>query len=354
MRRLPDSDYSGSFVLPRFTTFAFHCSNKPATPEAAVTTDTSDQGTQLHRGQPPLQPLHAWRYGLLQPGNRHGATTPHRVPDYHFATAAQQHSPRSTFTALTLEEYQLLSQQQATPLSQHDYTRPTHCIPGDYNSTLLSISLPEAANVLYYHTTSLRTTTNNNYTYVIVQLQVEQQLFVRHLTSGQFVHFTRDYISYIMSIQNNFYLPTTQHPQLVYKVECDMSTFTDTYSLKNNYIWNYCTPQLLPDLLHYLNNRDQLHDFQHKAITTILCKSIQYYGFALLTMTNLTQQHKTQLHCFLRDYDQHMTCSETDDERLRGAPNYMTSFFTTHYFATLDSRLQMVSSLQGPRWALHA
>ena len=47
------------------------------------------------------------------------------------------------FTALTLEE-------------QLDYTRPIHCIRGGlrmphYNSTPLSVSLPEAANVHYYH-----------------------------------------------------------------------------------------------------------------------------------------------------------------------------------------------------------
>ena len=56
-------------------------------------------------------------------------------------------------------------------------------------------------------------------------------------------------------------------------------------------------PLLLPELLHYLYNRDQLHDFQHKAITTILCKSIQYYGFTLLTMTNLTFSGSTTNTC---------------------------------------------------------
>ena len=55
-------------------------------------------------------------------------------------------------------------------------------------------------------------------------------------------------------------------------------------------------------------------------------------------MTNLTQHHKALLHRFLRDYDQHMSCPEIGDERLQGAPNYMTTFFTTHYYATLDSR----------------
>ena len=223
-----------------------------------------------------------------------------------------------------------------------------------YNSTLLSISLPKAANVHYYLATSMRTTTGNNYTYAIVRLQVEQELLLRYLTSGQFVHFTRDYISYMVSIQNTFYLPTTQHSQLVYKVDYDMTTFTDTYSLKSNYIWNYHMPLLLPDLLHCLNNHDQLHDFQHKAITTVLCKSIQYYGFTLLTMTNLTQQDKIQLHRFLRDYDRHMASPEIDDDKLRGAPNYMTSYFTKNYFASLDNRLQMVQAYRAQHWALHA
>ena len=237
------------------------------------------------------------------------------------------------FTALTLEKYQLLSQQQATPLAQLDYTRPIHCIPGDlrmphYNSTLLSVSLPEAANVHYYHTTSL-TTTSDNTNYITIQLQIEQPLVLRYLTSGQFLHFTRDYISYMMSIQQNYYLPTTPIPQTIYKVNYNMTTFTDNYSLRNNYLWNYHMPLLLPELLHYLYNRDQLPDFQHKANTTILCKSIQYYGFTLLTMTNLTQHYKALLHRFLREYNQHMSCPEIDDERLRGAPNYMTTFFTT-------------------------
>ena len=133
------------------------------------------------------------------------------------------------FNALTLEEYQLLSQQQATALSQLDDARPIHCIPGDlrmphYNSTLLSISLPEAANVHYYHTTSVHTTTGNNSNYVIIQLQIGQQFLLRYLTSGQFIHFTRDYISYMMSVQHNYYLPTTQHPQTIYKVKLSPTT----------------------------------------------------------------------------------------------------------------------------------
>ena len=348
--------------MPRFTTFCIPLQPWPLhllqmlrweTPNytwVAVTTDSSDHGT------PPPQTYNDSNHSTPGTTVYYNPTT---VMDQlhitehqnHYTTTARQHSLHSIFPCITLEEYQLLSQQQATPLAQLDYTRLIHCIPGDlrmphYNSTLLSVSLPEAANVHYYHTTSLHTTTGDNTNYVIIQLQIEQPLLLRYLTSGQFLHFTRDYISYMMSVQQNYYLPTTTLPQTMYKVNYNMTTFTDNYSLRNNYVWNHHMPLLLPELLHYLYNRDQLHDFEHKAITTILCKSIQYYGFTLLTMTNLTQHHKALLHRFLREYDQHMSCPEMDDERLRGAPNYMTTFFTTNYYTTLDSRLQMVQAFR--------
>ena len=62
----------------------------------------------------------------------------------------------------------------------------------------------------------------------------------------------------MMSIQQNYYLPTAPIPQTIHKVNYNMTTFTDNYSLRNNYLWNYHMPLLLPELLHYLYNRDQL------------------------------------------------------------------------------------------------
>ena len=73
---------------------------------------------------------------------------------------------------------------------------------------------------------------------IVVRLHVEQELLLRYLTSGQFIHFTRDYISYMLSIRTTNYLPISQHPQLIYKVDYDMGRFTEIYSLNNNYIWN--------------------------------------------------------------------------------------------------------------------
>ena len=272
---------------------------RASTPEVAVTTDSSDHGT------PPPQTYNDSNYHFNHP-------TPGNTVYYNPTTVMDQlhiteHQTTTTpplpdntpytqfFTALTLEEYQLLSHQQATPLAQLDYTQPIYCIPGDlrmphYNSTLLSVSLPEAANVHYYHTTSLHTTTGDNNNYVIIQLQIEQPLLLRHLTSGQFIHFTRDYISYMMSVQQNYHLPTTPLPQTIYKVNYNMTIFTDNYSLRNNYLWNYHMPLLLPELLHYLYNRDQLHDYQHKAITTILC---QEYPVLRIYTTHHDKPHTT-------------------------------------------------------------
>ena len=175
---------------------------------------------------------------------------------------------------------------------------------------------------------------------------------MRYLTSGQFIHFTRDYISYMLSIRTENYLPTSQHSQLIYKVDYDMGRFTDIYSLKNNYIWNYHMPLFLPDLLHYLNNHEQLQDFQHKAITTMLGKNIHYYGFTLLTMTNLTAQQRLQLHHFLRNYQHQVAPPEVDDNRLRGAPDF-TEHFVINYYASLELREEQVRNYRLQHWGLH-
>ena len=170
--------------------------DRATTPEVAVTTDPSDHGT------PPPQTYNDSNYHFNHstPGNMVYYNPTTVMDQLHITATTTPPLPDNTpytqfFTALTLEEYQLLSQQQATPLAQLDYTQPIHCIPRDlrmprYNSTLLSVSLPEAANVRYYHTTSLHTTTSDNTNYIIIQLQIEQPLLLTYLTSGQFLHFT--------------------------------------------------------------------------------------------------------------------------------------------------------------------
>ena len=100
--------------------------DRATTPEITVTRDSSDHGT------PPPQTYNDSNYHFNHstPGNtvyynpttvmdqlhitEHQTTTTPPLPD---------NTPYTQFfTALRLEEYQLLSQQQATPLAQLDYT----------------------------------------------------------------------------------------------------------------------------------------------------------------------------------------------------------------------------------------
>ena len=132
-----------------------------------------------------------------------------------------------------------------------------------------------------------------------------------------------------------------------------MNKFTEVYSLKNNYIWNYHMPLLLPDLLHYLNNKDQLQDYQYKSITTIIHKSIRYYGFTPLTMTNLTPAQRLQINNYLIDYKLSLATPEIDYDRLRGSPDYNT-YFTIYYFSSIGSRLKAVHDYRLQNWQRYA
>ena len=138
----------------------------PSTADATMgDATTPDTGGGCHYGlQRPWNSTTSNLQGLqlpLQPGNtvyynpttvmdqlhitEHQTTTTPPLPD---------NTPYTQFfTALALEEYQLLSHQQATPLAQLDYTQPIYCIPGDlrmphYNSTLLSVSLPTCTTTI--------------------------------------------------------------------------------------------------------------------------------------------------------------------------------------------------------------
>ena len=147
------------FVLPRFTTIYIPLQPWPLHLLQMLRWEMQSRPTgQLHQRwlslrTPATTELH-YHFNHSTPGNtvyynpttvldqlhitEHQTTTTPPLPD---------NTPYTQFfTALTLEEYQLLSQQQATLLAQLDYARPIHCIPGDlrmphYNSTLLSVSL---------------------------------------------------------------------------------------------------------------------------------------------------------------------------------------------------------------------
>ena len=154
--------------------------DRATTLEVAVTTDSSDQET------PPPQTYNEsnYRFNHSTPGNTayyNPATVMDQLHITEYQTTTSPPLPDNTpytqlFTALTLEEYQLLSQQQATPLSQLDDTRPIHCIPGDlrtprYNSTHCSafhyLKQPKSTTTTRLHSTlrlaTTPTTSSSNY-----------------------------------------------------------------------------------------------------------------------------------------------------------------------------------------------
>ena len=173
--------------------------------------------------------------GYRETNYRFNHTTPNTTPYYNPAATMEQlhitehhttHTPAhhddnhyvQLYTAITLDEYQLLSLQRPTPRSRLDYTLPVQCIPGDFrmphdDSTSLSTALAEACNVHYHLTTSMHITTKDYNNYIVVRLRVEQGLLFRFLISGQFVQTTRDSISNTLSIQAKHYISTAQFSQ---------------------------------------------------------------------------------------------------------------------------------------------
>ena len=193
--------------------------DRASTPLAVETSDSSDQGSL----PAPAYNENDYRFNRTTPGatlyyQPTAITEQPRIIENQTATILHLNDHThyiQPFTALTLEEYR-----QTTPLDRLDYSRPLQRIPGDlrkphYDSTLLSITMAEACDVHYYRTTSFHTTTGHPDHYVVVKLHIEQELLLRYFSSGQLLHFTR-----------------TTSP----------------------------TCYRLPDLLHYLNYYDQLHD----------------------------------------------------------------------------------------------
>ena len=80
----------------------------------------------------------------------------------HTPTVDQGRNYAEVYVGLTLEEYQLLSQQQTTPMPDLDYQLPIHNLPSDlrrplYDSLPLSLRFSEAFNFFDYNLTSLQT-----------------------------------------------------------------------------------------------------------------------------------------------------------------------------------------------------
>ena len=228
-----------------------------------------------------------------------------------------------------------------------------------YDSLPLNIQLSEAYNFYYYNLTSLHLTTQHLNSMIIVQLHIPQDILLRFVSTSQVANFARDYISsHMISITGKHYLPTLQLPQRLHRVNYDLQQITSTLDLFHNYAWNYHMPLHLPELLDQLDQAHQLHqahplqEHHYKALHTILHKTATYYGFAILTATNLTMQHRAQLHNFLTTTGQTLAPPEYDYSKLRGGPNSHNTFTTAH-FSTLDHRTQMVQNYRVQNWTKH-
>ena len=246
----------------------------------------------------------------------HLTTIENNIPDTPAIDPEQNY-----FRALTVEEFQLLSQQQTTPIPELNYNLPVHDLPSDlrmphYDSLPLHLRLSEAVNFYYYNLTSLHLTTQ----YTNIQLHIPSEVLLRFVSAGQLINFCRDYVSHMISIKDEHRLPTRQLHQRLHRITYNLDQITTTFNLSNNFIWNYHMPLYLPELLNYFDQPQQLQDHHYKSINTMLHKSVTYYGITLLTATNLSTQYKLLHHNYLTTTGQALAPPECDYNHIHYQP----------------------------------
>ena len=180
----------------------------------------------------------------------HLTTVENNIPDTPAVDPAQNYF--RVYVALTLEEFQLLSQQQTTPIPELNYNLPIHDLPSDirmpiYDSLPLHLRLSEAGNFYYYNLTSLHLTTQYINSMVIVQLHLPQEVLLRFVSAGQVTNFSRDYVSHMISITDKHHLPTRQLHQRLHRINYDLDQITTTFNLSNNFIWTTTCPCTYPN-----------------------------------------------------------------------------------------------------------
>ena len=131
---------------------------------------TTDSGSMATLATPPPEAYSALNYHFnhqlptnapfYRPDDILNHLTTVEYDSIHTPTVDQGRNYIEVYVGLTLEEYQLLSQQQTTPMPDLDYQLPIHNLPSDlrmplYDSLPLSLRFSEAFNFYYYHLTSL-------------------------------------------------------------------------------------------------------------------------------------------------------------------------------------------------------
>ena len=163
----------------------------------------------------------------------HLTTTENNFPDTPAIDPEQNYF--RVYAALTLEEFQLLSQQQITPIPEPNYNLPVHDLPSDlrmphYDSLPLHLRLSEAVNFYYYNLTSLHLTTQYTNSMVIIQLHIPPEVLLRLVSAGQLVNFCRDCVSHMISIKDEHHLPTRQLHQRLHRITYNLDQITTTFN----------------------------------------------------------------------------------------------------------------------------
>ena len=205
-------------VMPMEVTTSAPEATLPVEQQAGITTpvrvstppdrqNTTDSSSMATLAAPPPQAHNALNYNF---NHQLPTPAPFYRPDNMLAhlTAVENNTPDTpainpaqncfrVYVALTLEEFQLLSQQQTTPIPELSYNRPIHDLPSDirmpmHDSPPTAQGLSEAVNFYYYNLTSLHLATQYINSTVIVQQHLPQQFLLRFVSAGQVTNFSRD------------------------------------------------------------------------------------------------------------------------------------------------------------------
>ena len=187
-------------VMPMEVTTSAPETTLPVEQQAGSTTftppdrqGTTDSGSMATLATPPPEAYNSLNYNFnhqlptpapfYRPDDilAHLTTTENNIPNTPAIDPEQNYF--RVYAALTLEEFQLLSQQQTTPIPELNYNLPVHDLPSDlrmphYDSLPLHLRLSEAVNFYYYNLTSLHLTTQYTNSTVIIQLHIPPEVLL--------------------------------------------------------------------------------------------------------------------------------------------------------------------------------
>ena len=178
---------------------------------------TTDSSSMVSVAPPPPEAYNALNYHF---NHQLPTTAPFYRPDdtlnhltaveydsIHTPTVDQGQNYAEVYAGLTLEEYQLLSQQQTTPMPDLPTANPQPAIRPTNAPLRFTTTQP---TLFRSALTSLHLTTSHTN---IVRLHLPQEILLHYISSGHLINFSRDYLSHMVSVIGQHDLPTRQLPQ---------------------------------------------------------------------------------------------------------------------------------------------